>query len=144
MIHYPSLYILSLTRKSYIYIYIYIYIFHMHQHINMCISSICILCVCIYTYIVNKDEFPLLSFSTDVKLLHTKQDCRQKFSWKATVLNWDAIETIKIMRSRYWIIQRKLQIIHAPSLQSPPDLQVIWKMRLSDKIFSLLTNNRFL
>lgn len=46
----------------------YVYIFHMY------------LCVCIYTYIVNKDEVPLLSFSRDVKLLHTKQDCRQKLS----------------------------------------------------------------
>lgn len=53
----------------------------MHQHIYMCVCIFHMyLCVCIYTYIVNKDEFPLLSFSSDVKLLHIKQDCRQKLS----------------------------------------------------------------
>lgn len=50
------------------YIYMCVYIFHMYLR------------VCIYTYIVNKDEVPLLSFSRHVKLLHTKQDCRQKLS----------------------------------------------------------------
>lgn len=89
-------------------------------------EPICV-CLCTPTHIVNKDGVLFYNSAVIESYCILNKKAGRSSAEKPLTFNWEALETIRVTHGRCWIIKRKLQIIHARSLQPLPDLRGVWK-----------------